>query len=497
MPLRAPFMRKMRSLFVFTMLLLCFSHAYGQTDDAITIPPTVDSAKIKHVDSLPASMPQGLATSVTLQQIIIIGNDVTRSPVIIREMSTREGDVIQSADIPSLIRENRLRLMNLAIFNDVDIIFQKLSPTVVDEIVQVKERWYIMPAITLQLADRNFNVWFVEQHHNINRINLGLAAVDKNFRGDLETLSGSVQLGYTQKLSLSYLKPYIDKDQKSGLGFGLDMTRSQQTYYATDSNKLQFIGNYGGPTIIRSFDASVSYVYRPGYYVRHTLQLMYNYYWVADTVIRANPDFFANHSQETKYIGLYYRFEYNGVDNWNYPLQGQKVVLTANALAGFTGLKFQSSAYLEAGLFRQVLPRWFVSLIVRGQVMVPGQEPYFFLNGLGTQVSYLRGYEYYMINGPDYGLLRFDLKRELIDRMFRNVPIKYLGAIPLRIYPKIFADVGGLYSPDPGNSFLSNRLLYSAGLGLDIVTAYDIKIRLEFAYNHMGENGLYLHTNSE
>jgi hypothetical protein len=49
----------------------------------------------------------------------------------------------------------------------------------------------------------------------------------------------------------------------------------------------------------------------------------------------------------------------------------------------------------------------------------------------------------------------------------------------------------------PGNSFLNDRLLYSAGLGVDIVTAYDLKIRLEYAWNHLGQNGLFLHLNSE
>jgi len=47
------------------------------------------------------------------------------------------------------------------------------------------------------------------------------------------------------------------------------------------------------------------------------------------------------------------------------------------------------------------------------------------------------------------------------------------------------------------DNFLANQLLYSAGVGLDIVTLYDIKIRLEFAYNHLSRNGLYLHLNSE
>jgi hypothetical protein len=70
--------------------------------------------------------------------------------------------------------------------------------------------------------------------------------------------------------------------------------------------------------------------------------------------------------------------------------------------------------------------------------------------------------------------------------------------LPLWIYPKIFADVGyGVIGKDRYGNSLSNTLLYSVGIGLDIITAYDLKLRIEFALNHLGENGIYLHANSE
>ena len=110
--------------------------------------------------------------------------------------------------------------------------------------------------------------------------------------------------------------------------------------------------------------------------------------------------------------------------------------------------------------------------------------------------DYVRGYEYYVIDGSNYGLLRIDLKREIFNNTY-SLPVKYFTALPLRIYPKIFADAGYIDSPSPGNSFLSKRLLYSVGVGIDIITLYDIKFRFEFAWNHLGQNGLYLHFNSE
>ena len=128
--------------------------------------------------------------------------------------------------------------------------------------------------------------------------------------------------------------------------------------------------------------------------------------------------------------------------------------------------------------------------------MYPMHQPYFFRGGLGTQTDYVRGYEYNVIDGYNYGLLRLDLKREIFNNTY-SIPVNYFTAIPVRIYPKIFVDAGYIGNPIQGSSKLSNQVLYSVGAGLDIVTLYDIKIRVEFAWNRLGQNGLYLHFNSE
>ena len=137
-----------------------------------------------------------------------------------------------------------------------------------------------------------------------------------------------------------------------------------------------------------------------------------------------------------------------------------------------------------------------MSAIFRGRLIYPEDQPYYFRGGLGTQTDYVRGYEYYVTDGYNYGVLRLDLKREIFNKTY-SLPVKYFTALPLRIYPKIFADAGYIDNPMPGNSFLSNRLEYSIGAGIDVVTFYDMKIRFEFAYNRLGQNGLYLHFNSE
>jgi hypothetical protein len=115
---------------------------------------------------------------------------------------------------------------------------------------------------------------------------------------------------------------------------------------------------------------------------------------------------------------------------------------------------------------------------------------------LGTQTDYVRGYEYYVTDGYQYGLVRLSLKRELFNNTY-SLPVRYFTAVPVRIYPKVFFDAGYINNPTPSSNTLVNTLQYSLGVGLDLVTFYDMKVRLEYARNHLGQNGLYLHFNSE
>ncbi|MBZ0099157.1 MAG: hypothetical protein K8F30_08740, partial [Taibaiella sp.] len=62
--------------------------------------------------------------------------------------------------------------------------------------------------------------------------------------------------------------------------------------------------------------------------------------------------------------------------------------------------------------------------------------------------------------------------------------------------PKIFADLGYAKNRFAGNSYMNNRLLYSWGVGADLVSVYDFKLRVEYTWNHLGEKGLFLHINN-
>jgi opacity protein-like surface antigen len=69
--------------------------------------------------------------------------------------------------------------------------------------------------------------------------------------------------------------------------------------------------------------------------------------------------------------------------------------------------------------------------------------------------------------------------------------------IPTRVYVKMYNDMGYVYSRNPGNSFLNNKWLNGYGAGVDIVISYYLKLRLEYSFNHLGQNDLFLHSTKE
>ncbi len=464
-------------------ILLFFSSytAYCQAQ------PAVDSSSVAHV---------GLETYTTIEQINIYGNKQTRRNIILREMSIEEGQVVPVDSLGALIEKNRLRLATVGLFTDINIVIDTVAQDRIIWNVHLKERWYYIPELAFQLADRNFNVWWTEQNRDIRRTIIGLTLSNKNFRGRLENLSVTGQIGYTQKFYIDYSKPYIDKKQRHGLGISFGFAESQETFYTTDSNKLKFVKKQD-EYIMRQYEGAIAYTYRPGYAARHMLRLSYKYFKADDTVLMLKPNYYEDGSNALKMFEFTYRYELNKTDNWNYPLKGTKLIAQLFVRVGLQGMKQQVFGTLEAGQFSNPWPKWYTSVIFRGRLTTPERQPYVLQSALGTKYDYVRGYEYYVIDGAQFGVLRANFKRELLNITIKRIPIGILPVIPLRIYPKIFADVGYVNNRFAGNSFLNNRALYSAGVGVDVFTAYDVKIRAEYAWNHLGQKGLFLHFNSE
>ena len=142
-----------------------------------------------------------------------------------------------------------------------------------------------------------------------------------------------------------------------------------------------------------------------------------------------------------------------------------------------------------------VHPHYFYSNIrVAGVLKLPFNEAYINQRAIGYGNLTLRGLEYYVVDGVAAAVAKYTLSKK-VTAFKLPVPfkIKALPYIPFKIYAKAYADAGYSYLPKEYNTQFNNRFLYTGGFGLDVITLYDIVLKLEFSFNQLGEKGLFLH----
>ena len=63
-------------------------------------------------------------------------------------------------------------------------------------------------------------------------------------------------------------------------------------------------------------------------------------------------------------------------------------------------------------------------------------------------------------------------------------------------YAKTYFNTGFAYNKPNGSGMLNDRLLYTTGIGLDVLSLYDLRLSAEFSMNQLHEKGLFLHLRS-
>ncbi len=130
-----------------------------------------------------------------------------------------------------------------------------------------------------------------------------------------------------------------------------------------------------------------------------------------------------------------------------------------------------------------------------GRIANTGRNPYFLNTGLGYGRDFVRGYEYYVVDGQNFGLIKTDLKYALFQNQLTNLPIlpSKFNKIHWSIYLSLFTDLA--YSttelPQLSNT-LQNEMLLGYGAGLNFVSYYDIVIRFEYSFNKLNERGFFI-----
>jgi hypothetical protein len=457
---------------------------------------------MSHAQSTPASSD---TSTVVIRQIQLIGNKKTKPFIIFRELPFQEGERISVTAVNDLLQKAHDQLMNTFLFIDVVPGVKNWKGGALDVVLQLKERWYIFPIPYLRIVDRNFNQWWVEEDHSLQRVDYGLHFSWYNLTGRNDKFTMVAENGYNRLFSLGYESPYLDKKLQQYLILGASYRNTRQVNFGTDSNKQVFFPDtthLGDIFINRTVQGSIAYVFRKGVKQRHIVRLSYTWGLLADTINELTEaygyaPYYQEGAQAIHFPELTYTYQYQNVDNIPYPLRG----ITANAQVDGKGLGLSKAVNiwtltLKGGYYRPLTPGIYLAL--EGQVIAksPAAQPYVNAHLMGFGDMFMQGLEYYIVDGSFGALLKETVRRQLFQW---NMPTPFKHSqnydhLPIRFFLKFYANQGYVYNDGPlYGSVLNNRLLYTEGLGLDIVTIYDLQLKFEFSWNQLGKNGLFLH----
>ncbi len=449
---------------------------------------------------------QNVPTTAIIRDFIFEGNKKTKPQVLTREFTMSIGDTIPLSELAIKLEENRLRLLNTNLFNDVKINVKNWSSDdKVSIIVTVVERWFFYPIPIFELADRDFNVWWKEQNRDLHRTNFGIRFTHSNITGRRDPFSTLIQFGYTPKFSVGYNIPYLNKKQTIGAFANYFYSTNREIGYKTIYNRLVF---YKNP--LKSIFSRLSYsggiTYSPGLFDKHVWSFGFSKQTLDTSItINLNRDYFLDSRTTQAYSWISYSYANDTRDFKPYPMKGHLLGVKISKLGL---LKKDNANALDLSLrwsqYFKMSKRLSVDLSGYAKTaLIRHAQPYNFQSAIGYSSNYMRGYELFVVDGYDFGILKNSLRFQLIDKdydMSRYTKSKWLKGwkvLPIKMFLSGNLDLGYSYTPQykPLNDF-NNRLLYGGGIGLDFLAFHGMLWQFEYSFNHIGKSGFYLHYKS-
>ncbi|MCL5737582.1 MAG: BamA/TamA family outer membrane protein [Bacteroidetes bacterium] len=398
---------------------------------------------------------QDSTSTYVINKIILEGNKVTKSYVILRELPFSEGDTVST----TALEFARERVYSSGLFTNVLMQVEPVFRNRIDLLIYVQERWYIWPYPVVGLRDRDWKKLYV-----------GAGIIHMNFRGRDEKLSGFFALGYDPFFGAFYRTPTIGKNKNFILTLGASYSRGRNISSRTRYSSGEFDDNFG--------TMYVELGRRFGIYSILTLGAAYNYIaanssnYSTSVVSPTGTDIFAS-------LNLEYRFDTRNLRS--YATQGNYIAASlekdglGESAVNFIRFSFDARQYVTL-----VDPLVFAARIYGDLAEGPQIPPYDHvfigyyerIRGMFNTIS-----EGESILGANFELHIPIIKKIEID--FPDFPFREYISNRIGIYWSIFADIG-----ETSNKQLNmkiNQALYGYGTGLGMLLPYDIVIQADYA----------------
>ena len=441
-----------------------------------------------------------LAQQIAVDTISFVGLKRTRPYLLSRELTFQQGDTILLKDIQDIFAINEKRLQNTGLFVEVrmNVLALDMQEKKAHIQINLKEALFIYPAPLLEFLDNDFNKWWRNYDRSLKTLSYGLYIKHINLTGNGDEMTLYGQAGFTRKISLDYDFPFANKSNTLGFGFTTFYSANKEIAYKTKDNYLQFERDLEKDQLRRT-KVGVRAVYRPKLVIRHHILLNYYSFKGSDSLTQFyNRDYF-NGQSKLKFLELEYAAVFDTRDIVPYAMKGDHIIAYVNK-TGFS--KNNDIKVFYAGLlayhYTSISSRWSLENIGGGRFNFDrGKVPYYFNKALGYDDLYLRGYEYYVVDGQDYAFVKNSIRFMFFDKKFEWGKAMFLQAyrtMPVKAFLTANVDAG--YVSDRFYSIensLSNSALIGYGLGLDLVFYYNKLLRFEVTRNHIGQTGFYVH----
>lgn len=430
----------------------------------------------------------------TIKEITVSGIKRTRRSTVLRELSFSNGEAYALPEIIEKLEQSKRQLMNTTLFRSVEVTLRSLQERDVYINVEVEERWYFFPQPFVRVANGTFSQWN-ERGRKLEHLNYGIKLSQFNFSGRGDKMHLHLANGYTKKFTLQYQGFFLDKELKWSSSVNFTHGKNRELNYATSKNKLLPVKNPDG-YLYEFVESSVDVAYRPAIKTRHTFTVGFNYNRVADTVMKLNS-LYAPANNSFSYPYFTYNLSFLDLDFNPYPTKGRKGNVSLHK-AGFGGAINLWQITATGSNYWTISPRTYFGLTAGGVLKLPFRQPYITQRFMGYGEAYLQGYENYIVDGVVGGYTKATLGYNIIKTEIPLPNIKWLkslSSIPLKVYAKTYVNAGYSYNPNITQhpNQLNNKMLYSSGVGLDIIAFADLIFKIEWSFNQLGQNALYLH----
>ncbi|MEI7484264.1 MAG: BamA/TamA family outer membrane protein [Ignavibacteriota bacterium] len=454
---------------VFTILCFIIFIVTDIYSIEITDSTKVDSTYIK------------IMQEMTIERIILIGNEKTKDEVILREMQLQEGGKFNLEYLENDVK----RLYNLGLFNRVDVVPAPLSSSKINLVFEFEEGFYFLPIPQGGIKEGS-----------LKKIWGGVNFLWKNFRGRNETMNMSFGVGYEPFISVSYLNPWIfgnshyffqtsfrySRTYRRSVGnadcTGVIFNKNEvPTYIMNDMMGDIRIGKYFGKntsvSALLQFNSIYTSEYQPGRTVSQD---------GLDVFPTAGLDFTYDTRDYSKFAtyGSYYYLKLSRSGLFHKDIDLNKFRFD---LRRFIPIKLTNDyALVLSGRINSVLS------------FGGGEIPVYLKESIGYD-NLIRGWDNFVLMGEDKLLGSLELRIPLLKPFYvkgsdhfiiRKVPLANKFSYRYGVYATLFFDLGGVWGRK--EQIYDSQFKNGFGAGLNLLLPFDFVARVDFGLRKINKD---------